>query len=108
MVDLRCGSDLALLWHKLAAAAQIKPLARVLPYATDAAPKRKICGGWHSGPSRPSESRGLLSGVMQKDSHIAGPPGPMTQRTVPWVLVAGGRQCSGCPVKCRVILQVET
>ena len=41
-VGRRCGSDPALLWlwYKLAAAAQIQPLAWEPPYATDAALKK--------------------------------------------------------------------
>ena len=40
-VSSRHGSHLAQLWHRLAAAAPIRPLARELPCATDAALKRK-------------------------------------------------------------------
>ena len=44
-VGHRCGLDLALLWlwlwHRPAAADLIQPLAWELPYATDAALKRK-------------------------------------------------------------------
>ena len=42
-VGYRCSSDLVLpwLWCRLAAAALIQPLAWELPYATDAALKRK-------------------------------------------------------------------
>ena len=42
-IGCRCGLDLALLWlwHRPAAVAPIQPLAWELPYATDAALKRK-------------------------------------------------------------------
>ena len=48
-VDLRCGSDLALLWlwHRLAVTAPIRPLAWKPPYAAGAAlegqEKKTIC-----------------------------------------------------------------
>ena len=37
----RCGSDLVLLWHRLAAAAPIQPLAWEPPYAKSVALKRQ-------------------------------------------------------------------
>ena len=56
-VGHRHGSDLALLWlwHRLAAAAPIRPLAWELPYATSAAleknqkPKTKQTGNGYEG-----------------------------------------------------------
>ena len=40
-VGCRCSSDLALLWHRLAATALIQPLAWELPCDTGTALKRK-------------------------------------------------------------------
>jgi len=41
-VGCRLGSDLALLWHRLASTAPVRSLALKAPYAMGAAPKRKI------------------------------------------------------------------
>ena len=48
--DCRHGSDLELLWlwHRLAAAALVLPLAQELPYATGAALKRREKNIWSS------------------------------------------------------------
>ena len=38
---MQFGSGIAVLWHRLATAAAIQPLAQELPYATGCSPKRK-------------------------------------------------------------------